>query len=167
MFAIPRNYNMNQLHGYEWSDEWDECKIICHAISYPGSMKYSLTDGNLMTFCLLATYTHSHYKLPISDTTAKGPILLLSQPWDHIHSVPPTREAMLRAFCFGNSAKQILLHRAGDPKPVRAGDPKPVHMWMREESKQKPRNLVHEWPEYRVGKSISNQVHTRHVKFLQ
>ena len=49
---------------------------------------------------------------------------------------------MLRAFCFENSAKQILLPRAGDQKPVL--------MWMREESKQKPRNLVHEWPEHRV-----------------
>ena len=59
-----------------------------------------------------------------------------------LHSVPATREVTLRTFCFENPAKQILLHRAGGPKPVL--------MWMMEESRQKPQNVVCEWPEHRV-----------------
>ena len=41
---------------------------------------------------------------------------------------------MLRAFCFENSVKQSLL--------LWAGGPKPVLMWLREESKHEPRNIV-------------------------
>ena len=53
---------------------------------------------------------------------------------ERVHRDPESRTPMLRAFCFENSVKQSLLHWAGGPKPVL--------MWLREESKHEPRNIV-------------------------
>ena len=50
------------------------------------------------------------------------------------HRDPESHTSTLRDFCLETSVKQHLLHWAGGPKP----------MWMRELSKQKPQNVVHD-----------------------